>query len=341
MNKSPDYIPVLVLLIITFSSCIDQNKGKFGTKEATAQEQAKSLNISNPIHKGYFADPEIIKEGDTYYIYATIDPWGGEKLAILETKDFKSFTTHNPNWPTKEACSSPTSGDAMVWAPDVIKAGNGKYYMYISVGSEIWAGVSENPLGPWKNAKEDNSPLIKSTLYPEYHMIDAHSFIDDDGQAYLFWGSGLNWINGRCFAVKLKEDMISFEGEIEDVTPPNYFEAPYMFKKNDKYYMTYSDGKAIDSTYKIRYSVADSPLGPWSEGKNSPIATTSSKEEVYGPGHNSIFIEDDQYYLLYHQIYPQEEDYVLRQLRLDSLNFDTENNIKKITFRGVATLSSE
>ena len=35
--------------------------------------------ISNPIIKGYYADPSIIKEGDTYYIYATIDPWGGEE----------------------------------------------------------------------------------------------------------------------------------------------------------------------------------------------------------------------------------------------------------------------
>lgn len=133
--------------------------------------------------------------------------------------------------------------------------------------------------------------------------------------------------------------MLSFDGEIKNVTPPNYFEAPYMFKKDDKYYMTYSNGKAIDSTYNIRYSVGDSPLGPWKEGKFSPIATTNANKDVYGPGHNSIFKEDDQYYILYHQIHPQKEDYVLRQLRLDSLNFDTEDNIEKITFNGVEPFS--
>jgi beta-xylosidase len=78
--------------------------------------------------------------------------------------------------------------------------------MYVSVGSEVCAGVSEHPLGPWKNAKADSSPLINSQLFPGYHMIDAECFIDDNGETYLYWGSGLNWINGKCFAVKLKSD---------------------------------------------------------------------------------------------------------------------------------------
>lgn len=325
---------LLTLLPFLILSCKNEKKALNDQTDSVKKENSEEL-ISNPFHDGYYADPEIIKEDDTYFIYATMDPWGGEKLAVLETKDFKRFKTHHLNWPTKKNNTSSTSGDAMVWAPDVIKAENGKYYMYISVGSEIWAGVSEKPLGPWKNAKEDNIPLIRSTLYPDYHMIDAHCFIDDDGQAYLFWGSGNNWKNGRCFVVKLKEDMISFDGEIKDVTPPNYFEAPYMFKRNDTYYMTYSDGKAIDSTYKIRYSVSDSALGPWEEGINSPIATTKTEENIHGPGHNSIFRENNQYYLLYHQIYPQDKDYVLRQLRIDSLNFDQEGNIKKISYKGI------
>lgn len=336
MKKFPVMFIFLSLLPFLFSGCKDNEKTV--NKQKDLGTESDEL-ISNPLHEGYYADPEIIIEDDTYFIYATIDPWGGEKLAVLETKDFKTFDTHYLNWPTKKDNTSSTSGDAMVWAPDVVKAKNQKYYMYISVGSEIWAGVSEKPLGPWKNAKEDGTPLIRSTLYPEYHMIDAHSFIDDDGQAYLYWGSGLDWKDGHCFVVKLKDDMITFDGEIKDITPPNYFEAPYVFKKDNKYYMTYSDGKAIDSTYKIRYSISSSPLGPWEEGENSPIATTNEEKKIFGPGHNSIFVENDQYYILYHQIFPQEKDYVLRQLRLDSLNFDQQGNIEKVRFKGVKTFT--
>jgi beta-xylosidase len=295
--------------------------------------------ISNPIIKGYFADPTIIKQDSVYYIYTTIDPWGGEELAVLETKDFVQFNKKHINWPTKTACSSPTSGGAMVWAPSVVKAKDGKYHMVVSVGSEVWAGVSEQPLGPWKNAKADTSPLINGQFFPGYHMIDAECFIDDDGEAYLYWGSGLNWINGKCFAVKLKNDMISFDGSPKDVSPPNYFEAPYMLKRNDIYYLMYSEGKAIDPTYKIRYSTGKTPFGPWMEGPTSPILATSSDSTTVGPGHHTVFSEHGQYYILYHKIFPQNESFVLRQLCIDSLNFDNNGNIKRIIPKGIKSFS--
>lgn len=293
--------------------------------------------VSNPIISGYYADPSFIKFNDTYYIYATIDPWGGQELAVLETKDFINWKTRHLNWPTKQSCTSPTSWETKVWAPSVVKASNGKYYMYVSVGSEVWVGVSDSPLGQWKNAKADSSPLIKRNLFPEYHMIDAECFIDSDGQAYLYWGSGLNWINGHCFVVKLKNDMISFDGEPKDITPANYFEAPFMLKRNGIYYLMYSEEKAIDATYKIRYSTENTPYGPWKERKYSPVLATSPDSTTYGPGHHTIFKEENQYYILYHRIYPQDEDYVLRQICIDSLNFDQEGYIKKIEPIGVGS----
>ncbi|MDA3832060.1 MAG: family 43 glycosylhydrolase [Spirochaetales bacterium] len=193
--------------------------------------------ITNPIIDGYYADPSIIKHEGVYYIYATKDPWGAEDLALFSTKDFKEFTSHTLNWPTKEACTSPTSGGSMVWAPSVIKGLDGRFYMFISVGSEIWVGESDTPTGPWHNMKEDQSPLIKGDLYPDYHMIDAEAFIDDDGQAYLYWGSGWNWVNGACFVVKLAPDMHTFMEEPTNVTPPGFFEGAFMLKKEGVYYL--------------------------------------------------------------------------------------------------------
>lgn len=291
--------------------------------------------IKNPITKGYYADPAIIKDRDTYYIYATIDPWGSEELGVLETKDFKTFVTRHINWPTKKACTSPTSGDAMVWAPSVRKF-NGKFYMYVAVGNEIWVGVSDSPLGSWKNAKADNSPLITKTAYPQVHNIDPDCFIDDDGQAYLYWGSGFNWINGHCMAVKLKKDMITFDGAPRDITPPHYFEAPHMVKRKGVYYLMYSYGKAIDPTYQVRYSTSKTPFGPWTEGINDPILSTAADSTTVGPGHHSVFKENGQYYILYHRIHPQKQEYVLRELCLGSLNFDRDGNVLKIKPSGVS-----
>jgi len=321
--------PLVLWLILFFSG--PANK---------ALAQQKNF-ISNPIINGYYADPCIIKEGDTYYIYATIDPWGGEELAVLETKDFMNFTQRHLNWPTKKACTSPTSNNSMVWAPSVRKAPDAKYYMYVSVGSEIWAGVSERPLGPWKNAKKDNAPLVSKNDFPSVHNIDADCFIDDDGQAYLYWGSGFNWINGHCMGVKLKADMISFDGAARDVTPPHYFEGPHMIKRFGKYYLMFSEGKAIDATYRVGYAKGDTPLGPFKEGVNSPILSTSADSTTYGPGHHSVFNENGQDYILYHRIYPQKEKYVLRQLCLDSLRYDPQGNILKVQPKGVAPLNKK
>lgn len=317
----------LCLSIMAISAC------------STSRPQTSTTGnfISNPIIDGYFADPCIVKEGDTYFIYATIDPWGGDELAVLETKDFKKFERRHLNWPTKKACTSSTSGDAKVWAPSVRKASDGKYYMYVAVGGEIWAGVAETPLGPWKNAKSDNSPLVRYTDYKPTHNIDADCFIDDDGKAYLYWGSGFKWINGRCMAVKLKKDMVSFDGEPVEVTPPGYFEGPNMIKRFGKYYLMFSEGKAIDATYRVGYAVGASPMGPFTRGVNSPVLFTSKDSTTYGPGHHTVFNEKGQDYILYHRIYPQKEKYVLRQLCIDSLNFDKDQNIKVIQPKGVAS----
>jgi beta-xylosidase len=287
--------------------------------------------FANPLFGGFYAaDPSILKFNGYYYIYATIDPWGGDELAVFVTKDFGSWEQKHLNWPTKQLCTSSTSNKHKVWAPSVVQGENGKFYMYVSVGSEVWAGVSNHPLGAWKNIKPDNSPLISGNAFPGYHMIDAECFIDENKDAYLYWGSGLEWVNGHCFAVKLKPDMFTFDGEPKDITPPNYFEAPFMYKRNGVYYLMYSDGKAIDATYKIRYSTSSVPFGPWKEGINSPILFTSKDSTTVGPGHHTIFNTNGQDYIFYHKIKPQKSEYVLRQLFIDSLNFDNKGNIKTI-----------
>lgn len=283
------------------------------------------------------ADPSIVKLDDTHYLYATIDPWGGDSLQVIYSRDFENWTTTRLNWPTKAACQTPISRSSRVWAPGVTLGPNGKYYMYVSVGSEVWVGVSEHPLGPWKNAREDGGTLVSTDLYPEFHMIDAEPFIDDDGQAYLYWGSGLKWVNGHCFVAKLNEDMASFAEEPRDVTPPNYFEAPIMIKRDGRYYLMYSEGKCTNATYKVQYSVGDSPYGSWELGANSPILSTSADSTTIGPGHHTVFSENGQDYILYHRIFSSDTSALLRQLAIDSLNMDQAGNLLKVQPSGVTS----
>ena len=289
-----------------------------------------AAHSTNPILPGYYADPSILQEQGMVYIYATIDPWGGETLGCWESSDWREWTYRVLNWPTKRACTSATSKEAMVWAPSVVKGRDGKFYMYVSVGSEVWAGVAEHPLGPWRNLLGDQ-PLIPQNYKPGYHMIDAEAFIDDDGTAYLYWGSGLNWVNGRCWAVKLKEDMKTFYGEVRDIPLREYFEAPFMFRRQGRYYLMYSSGNTTKDTYRIGYGRGSSPLGPFTEPESGPILSTDKSKNVISPGHHAVFTKDGKVYILYHrQSIPFDPSFIGRQVCVDELRFGPDGTIEKV-----------
>lgn len=284
-------------------------------------KQTGMTELQNPILPGYFADPSIVEHEGKFYMYVTADPWGAEFLSCWVSDDFRNWTFNALNWPTKAACTSPTSNGNMVWAPSVVKKGN-QFYMYISVGSEVWCGTAEHPLGPWQNMLGDK-PMLEYDTTRHYHVIDAEAFIDDDGRSYLYWGSGWEWINGHCYAAELNEDMRSFKSEMVEVTPTHYFEGPLMIKHDSKYYLTYSEGKTIDETYEVRYAVGDNPLGPFTEAENSPILKTREDLHVYGPGHHTIFAYGGQNYILYHRHrLPFEKGTAYRQTCINELHFD-------------------
>ena len=295
-----------------------------------AQEQ-KEITLQNPILPGYFADPSIVEYEGKFYMYVTADPWGGNFLSCWESDDFQNWTFHKLNWPTKEACTSSLSNENMVWAPSVVRKGD-SFYMYISVGSEVWCGKAEHPLGPWENMLGDKPMIAFDTTY-YYHVIDAEAFVDEDGKAYLYWGSGWEWINGHCFAAELNDDMCTFKSEIVEVTPTRYFEGPLMIKRDSVYYLTYSEGKTIDKTYEVRYAVGDNPFGPFTEAENSPILKTDEELQVYGPGHHTVFSLQGKDYILYHRHrLPFQEGSAYRQVCISELKFDdAKKQINNIT----------
>jgi beta-xylosidase len=291
----------------------------------------RAPHSANPILPGYFADPSLVQDGGKIYLYATLDPWGDASLGCWESTDFKNWTYRVLNWPTKPECTSPSSTGAGVWAPSVLKGRDGKFHMVVSIGSEVWAGVAEKPTGPWRNAVGDRKPLIPHNYKPGFHMIDAELFLDDDGQAYVYWGSGMDWKNGRCWMVKLKPDMVTFDGEVKDVTPANYFEGPFMAKRNGHYFLMYSAGKTIEEDYRVHYAVSSSPFGPFVEGPGSPVLVTDKSANIISPGHHAIFQRGGRDYILYHRhSIPFDPKFIGRQVCVDPIVFTADGRIEKV-----------
>ena len=146
---------------------------------------------------------------------------------------------------------------------------------------------------------------------------------------------------GHCNVVKLNDDftgLVPFDdGETyKEITPENYVEGPFMFKKDDKYYFMWSEGGWTGSDYCVAYAIADSPFGPFERiGK----ILQQDPEVGTGAGHHSVIHvpNTEDYYIVYHRHPLGDKDGNHRVTCIDKMTFDEEGFINPvtITFEGV------
>lgn len=198
---------------------------------------------------------------NTVYLYTSHDeddaPVGMGAFHMLNWKCYT--TTDMVNWTDHGVIASLKTFPWAVqnngaWAPQCIER-DGKFYLYVPITVKGWpnnviaVGVADSPFGPFKDAL--GRPLISRG----YGYIDPTVFIDDDGQAYLYWG------NPHLWYVKLNRDMISYSDHIMQLTTPEHYqEGPWFYKRNGHYYMAYASTCCPEG---IGYAMSDSPTGPW------------------------------------------------------------------------------
>lgn len=215
----------------------------------------------NPIVRyKYTADPAPMVEGDTLWLYTGHDFAGRQRG--YKMKDWCLFsTTDMINWTEYPVpltiADFPWATSGQAYAGHVVKK-NGKYFFYVSTNEcGIGVAVSDRPEGPFKDAL--GKPLLTNAdcmdATHSWVCIDPAVFIDDDGQAWIFWG------NKICYYARLKDNMIEIDGPIKKVDIPGarFEEAPWVHKRNGKYYLTFASGWPE----KIGYAMSDSILGPW------------------------------------------------------------------------------
>ena len=279
----------------------------------------------NPFIPGYFADPTIRKFGDTYYLYATTDGTGNGygPAQVWVSKDFVNWRNYIMNWPTSE----------VVWAPDVIRAADGSFRYFYCQPCQLHEGKSHSPVGPWINVMgENDAVLVPDRFVHNAITLDGQTFVDDDGATYLYFGTWGIYKGFGCGVAKMGRDLKSFVDKklIPNTEITDFFEAPYLFKRNGTYYFTYSSGSCHDESYRVQYAVSKTgPMGPY-EYKGCILKTNDDKT-VHGPGHHSILEKDGQYYIVYHRHnLPRSIHGFNRQVCIDEMIFDDEGNILPI-----------
>ena len=175
---------------------------------------------------------------------------------------------------------------ALLFAPDCLVR-NGKYYLFFCMPDDSeGVAVSERPEGPFNNP-----------IQLPCGGIDPAIFIDDDGQAYYYWGQLFS------HGVKLNEDMISFNrDEIVDdlVTEEEHFfhEGSSMRKIGDTYYYVYADMERGKPT-SLGYSTSKSPMGPFTY--RGIIIDNDGCDPASWNNHGSIECVNGQWYVFYHR----------------------------------------
>jgi beta-xylosidase len=316
------------------------------------EEQKKNGFSGNPIFEGWYADPEAIVYGDEYWVYPTHSDYLKKEAVVEEphsngyknqifidafsSKDLVHWEKH----PRALDIANVKWAKYALWAPAAIHANN-RYYLFFGANDiqsdkelgGIGVAVADKPSGPFIDAL--GKPLIDK-IHNGAQPIDQFVFRDDDGQYYMYYGG---W--GHCNVVKLNSDLLSVtpfpDGTVfKEITPENYVEGPFAFKRQGKYYLMWSEGGWTGPNYCVAYAMADSPLGPF---KRIEKILQQDPQVATGAGHHSIIPVpgSDTWFIVYHRRPLGEKKPSHRETCIDYMHFNEDGTIKPvtITFEGV------
>ncbi|MCA9236787.1 MAG: family 43 glycosylhydrolase [Planctomycetales bacterium] len=282
----------------------------------------------------YLADPASLVTEERVYVYCSNDdesPVEGSynipNVVCISTEDMKNWTDHGSVF----RASDDTKWAKKSWAPAAVER-DGKFFLYFgNGGADIGVVVSDSPTGPFRD------PLGKALIdhgttgvQPAEHMwlFDPGVFIDDDGQAYIYFGG-----NGddNVRVAKLNRDMISLDGDVMRMSAPAFFEAAWVHKRNGVYYFSYSTQPRAG--LRIDYMTGDDPI----EGFKYRGVVADQPPANYGDNnHAAIFKFKDRWYHLYHNRVVAKAAGIptgfRRNLGIERLRYNPDGTIAKIKY---------
>ena len=296
----------------------------------------------NPVIQTCFtADPAPMVYNGRVYMYTGHDSDNANGSYLMRnwkcysSTDMVNWTDHGVVLATKSISWS--GGDAN--AAQVVSR-NGKFYYYVSTagpgGVSIGVAVATSPIGPFIDIGKPLIPGSQMTGCNATHSwrgLDPTVFIDDDGQAHLYWG------NNVCYWARLNTDMISCSGSITCIAQndaafgPDYEEGPWFYKRNNLYYLLYPS-RIPES---IHYSTSSGPTGPWTyKGEIMPVQQGQGASSTIHP---AICDFGGNSYFFYHNgALPGGGSYK-RSVCIEKFTYNADGTIPKInaTTGGVTT----
>ncbi|MEI6077022.1 MAG: family 43 glycosylhydrolase [Verrucomicrobiota bacterium] len=266
-----------------------------------AAENAESVKvIGNPLKPGIgLTDPHVAIYGNTAYLYATHDFSPGSKKFV--TKDWWVWSsTDLLNWKLAGTLNPETT--FLRRPSDECWAGfgaskHGNYYWYFSAGpTQVGVVMADSPVGPWRDPL--GKPLIPQGL-PTTEARDPDILMDDDGQAYLVYGTF------KYFIVRLNDDMISLAETPHRVQLDHEFgpygegktdDKPSLHKRNGIYYLSWSSFYAMSTNVYGPYTYQGSVIVKENVAPEFQVDKTVRKYDLWHDRHGNFFTWHNQWY---------------------------------------------
>jgi len=273
-----------------------------------------------PILEGFTADPNAVVFDDTYYVYPTSDKdrWLTTDFSAWSSKDLVHWKNEGM---VLDVATDLTWANLRAWAPAVVRR-DGTYFFYFSADEKIGVATNGAPTGRFADAL--GQPLIAPSVAYPGQVIDPYVLIDDDDQAYLYYGQG------NLYVYRLNRDLISVDGPPSNLTPTDFNEGIFVIKRQGTYYFMWSQNDARDVDYQVAYGTSPSPLGPIQVPADNVILRRRGR--ALGTGHNSVVQVpgSDRWYIFYHRhAVPHGSGYI-RETCLARMTFTPDGRIEAV-----------
>ncbi|WP_169818761.1 family 43 glycosylhydrolase [Niabella ginsenosidivorans] len=268
----------------------------------------------------YIADPAgRVGPDGKLYIYGSLDEsteyYCSDRYHLLSSADLHSWQLQENIFTAASKNDGAQYANGPLYAPDMCYR-NGRYYLYYCLPDGTEGVVtSKRPEGPFRNGLKITGPA----------QIDPAVFIDDDGQAYYYWGQF------EAKGARMNPDMktIDTTSIVEGlVTEKKHFfhEGAFVFKRKGIYYMVYSHIGRQDRPTCIGYATAHSPLGPFKYG--GVIIDNAGCDPAVWNNHGSVVAFHGKWYVLYHRA--THNSATMRKACIEPITFRPDGSIPEV-----------
>ena len=275
------------------------------TSQIQTPATSDTVNINNPVLRGFNPDPSILRVGEDYYLATSTFQWY-PGVAIYHSRDLV-------NWrPVAQPASRLSmldmrgnSDSGGVWAPALSHDGEQFHLIYSDVkswgSSEVfkeshnYLTTAENIEGPWSEPIYMNSSGFDPSLF---HDTDGSTLVDAGGDGRK-WFVNVKWDhrqNRNSFSGIVMQEYspaekrlvgpreIIFEGTELGVT-----EAPHLFRRGEWYYLLTAEG-GTSWEHAVTLARSRNLHGPYEVHPDNPILTAVDDPTlpIQKSGHSSF-----------------------------------------------------